>query len=134
MYRFLIPLFMSASTFQPTSPNSFEWEGWKIIKFIGKETEVVIPSGTTGIGDKAFYNCSFLRSVVISEGVKEIGESAFAGCASLQTVYLSKSVMEIGKMAFKDFPNVQIFTLENQEKDIAEAETNVVHRIRKILP
>ena len=45
MYRFLIPLAVFASTPQPTRWDSFMWDegGVKLLKFIGDETEVVIP-------------------------------------------------------------------------------------------
>ncbi len=70
----------------PTSRDSFEWDGTKITKFIGEETDVVIPDGTTVIKGNAFNGCSSLTSVVIPEGVKEIGNRAFDDCQKL-TIY-----------------------------------------------
>ncbi len=69
---------------KPSSRDSFEWDGTKITKYIGEETEVMIPKGVTGIGNYAFSGCSSLTSVVIPDSVKEIGAGAFAGCTSLK--------------------------------------------------
>ena len=79
MYRFLIPLTAYASTPQPTSWDSFEWDedGVKLEKFIGDETEVVIPYGVRSIRDSAFEGCTFLTSVVIPESVKYLGDNTF---------------------------------------------------------
>lgn len=67
MFRFLIPLIASGSTPQPTSWDSFEWDedGVKLVKFIGYETEVVIPYGVTTIEDGEFEDCSSLTYVEI---------------------------------------------------------------------
>ena len=49
-------------------------------------TAIVIPSEyrglpVTGIGDRAFFNCSDLTSVVIPDGLRSIGYGAFSFCA-----------------------------------------------------
>ena len=99
MFRFLIPLITPASTSTPTSRDSFEWDGTKIVKFIGDETEVVIPEGTTVIGGFAFLD-SILTSVVIPEGVTVIEGCAFWDCRSLTSVVIPDSVEEIGDRVF----------------------------------
>ena len=103
MRRFLVSLigilfllFPSISISAPTSRDSFEWDGTTITKFIGKETDVVIPGGTTEIGDEAFYNCSFLKSVTIPEGVTWIGYDVFFNCRSLTSIVIPESVEFIG--------------------------------------
>ncbi len=51
------------------------------------------PNGdtVTAIGDKAFENCSFLKTVSIPATVKKIGNSVFKGCSSLNTISVSSS-------------------------------------------
>ena len=83
-----------------TSRSSFEWDGTKIKKFIGKETDVVIPEDTTEIEDSAFSRCYFLATVVIPEGVTRIGDCTFYGCSSLTSVVIPESVKYIGYNAF----------------------------------
>lgn len=46
----------------------------------------VIPNSVTGIGRKAFLNCSSLTSITIPNTVMSIGENAFSGCTSLPAI------------------------------------------------
>ena len=50
----------------------------------------------TGIGERAFEDCTGLTSVVIPNGITDIGESAFAGCSSLTSVTIPESVSTLG--------------------------------------
>ena len=130
-----IPTNEDAAAAEPTSRDSFEWDGTKITKFIGKETDVVIPEGTTEIGMQvflyrnitsvvipksvekigwnAFLGCSSLKSVVISEGVKEIYVCAFDGCSSLTSVVIPDSVEIIRAGAFARCPNLKEWSISS---------------------
>ena len=57
------------------------------------ETEVVIPSGVTSIGNYAFYDCNELTQVFVPEGVTNIGDYAFYDCSSLKEVSLPDSLV-----------------------------------------
>lgn len=80
-----------------------------------------IPQAVTRIGDRAFYNCSNLRSVTFAgesaeEGVAnlstvtEVGDWAFGGCENLTAVRMSDDMMTIGEGAFSrcSFTDVSI--------------------------
>lgn len=84
-----------------TSLSSFQIYEKELYKFIGNETEVVIPEGVTRIADQAFFDCSFVKSVVIPAGVREIGGSAFCNCISLKSVVIPEGVTKIGSQAFR---------------------------------
>ena len=56
---------------------------------------VVIPSGVTRIGARAFYGCSSLSSVVIPEGVTRIGRDVFSGCTELKEVYCDEATWRL---------------------------------------
>lgn len=78
-----------------------------ITKYVGTDTEVVIPSTLGGkpvtvIGTQAFYKCTSLKSVTIPDSVTEIGGGglAFAYCTSLTSVTIPNGVTEIGSQAF----------------------------------
>ena len=76
----------------------------RIKRYIGKSSEIVIPSEIDGkavvaIGDNAFENCTSIKSVVIPDSVKQIGYSAFLGCSSLKSVTIPESVTDIGEYA-----------------------------------
>ena len=88
-----------------------------ISRYIGTETDIVIPSqidgktvsaignviGTTG----AFEGCTSITAVVIPEGVTEIQDNAFYGCTSLETVTIPSSVTLLRNCAFCDCPNLR---------------------------
>ncbi|SHK66092.1 leucine-rich repeat protein [Hespellia stercorisuis] len=59
--------------------------------YLGRETEVVIPSNIAGkpvseIEDHAFDGCNTLKSITVPDTVTRIGESAFTGADSLEKV------------------------------------------------
>ncbi len=87
----------------------FEYETYgdniTITKYIGSESSVIIPTEINGkkvtkIGDRAFYQSYFLRTLIIQSSVVEIGEQAFAKCSYLEAVTLSDSLRKIGDQAF----------------------------------
>ena len=66
---------------------------------------VTIPSTlnrypVTCIGERAFYNCSRIRSITIGSGVISIEDSAFYFCGNLTSITISRSVENIGEDAF----------------------------------
>lgn len=81
-----------------------------ISRYIGTETDIVIPSqiggktvsaignvtGTTG----AFEGCTSITAVVIPDGVTEIQDNAFYDCTSLETVTIPSSVTLLRNCAF----------------------------------
>ncbi len=62
---------------------------------------VVIQTGVTGIGQRAFESCSKLKNVSIPESVRSIGMSAFSHCLALETITLPGGVRTISYGAFR---------------------------------
>ena len=62
--------------------------------------KVVIPAGVTGIGDRAFWNCTKLTSVTIPDSVTSIRYGAFSSCVELTSVTIPGSVTRIDNYAF----------------------------------
>ncbi|MBE6758296.1 MAG: hypothetical protein E7552_07125 [Ruminococcaceae bacterium] len=56
----------------------------------------------TGIGPRAFYGCSEIKSVVVPNSVESIGEAAFRECFSLYKVKVSDNVEYIAQDAFDE--------------------------------
>lgn len=57
-----------------------------IIKYMGNESEVVIPNCVTKIGENSFYRCKILKRIKIPSSVTDIADSAFAECCNLESV------------------------------------------------
>ena len=50
----------------------------------------MIPNNVTSIGDLAFLNNSFIKTVIISENVRKISEYSFSNCYNLEKIEVSK--------------------------------------------
>ena len=80
----------------------------KIVSYVGKETNVIIPNeidGTpvTEIGERAFAGTKIV-SVVLPDTVRSIDWFAFSGCSSLTSITASTSLSSIGYGAFDGCP------------------------------
>lgn len=90
--------------------------GTLVIPSVAKDGD--IEYAVTAIGEKAFYNCSSLKSVTIPESVIEIGESAFSDCYSLTSVIIPNSVNSIGNSAFYSCAGLTSVTIPNSVNSI----------------
>ena len=84
---------------------------YKLVSFIGTETEVVIPSTYNGraittVGNSCFKGNTTITSVEIAEGVTTIGSLVFMNCSSLEKVVIPASVTSIGAQAFYGFTGI----------------------------
>ncbi len=70
-----------------------------LVGYNGNDTEIVIPSTVTEIGDGVFRYTD-ITSVELPEGLTIIGENAFYYCTSLTTIELPSSVTTIDDGAF----------------------------------
>ena len=75
-------------------------------------TDLVVPEGTTSIGDHAFVGYTRLASVVLASSVASIGIGAFSGCTSLSpTMELPTDLVHIAEKAFADCTGLYYITL-----------------------
>ena len=87
--------------------------------------ELIIPSEfngkpVTGIGEEAFYDCTYLTSVTIPERVTTIGGSAFRDCTELESVTIGDNVEEIGEYAFSNCEKLTSVTIPDSVTAIGE--------------
>ena len=61
---------------------------------------VMIPNTITSIGDWAFDNCDGLTNITIPDSVTSIRYGAFADCIRLTSIIIPNSVVTIGRSAF----------------------------------
>ncbi len=102
------------ATVHCTDDPKFEYSNGVITKYIGKDSEVVIPSEIAGetitaIGDNAFANCDFITSITLPNTITSIGESAFFYC-QISEINLPEGLLSIGYGAFSStrLTNVEI--------------------------
>jgi BspA type Leucine rich repeat region (6 copies)/Domain of unknown function (DUF6383) len=86
------------SSFQSYEANQIPEEALSSTKF----TSIAMPSSTTNIGSKAFYNCyNLIGYLTIPPSVTSIGNKAFYGCSRLiGNLTIPNSVNSIGEEAF----------------------------------
>ncbi|MFQ8923071.1 MAG: leucine-rich repeat protein, partial [Clostridium paraputrificum] len=92
-------------------PFIFDIEKRTILEYIGKETEVEIPSefivgdqvyGVEHIGQNAFRDNRTITSIEIPDSVTTIEDYAFKGTSSLTNVTLGKGITIIRRFAFSN--------------------------------
>ena len=91
--------------------SDFKIKKGVLISYSGKKAKLTIPKGVTAIGERAFADCTSLKSVTIPKSVKSIGDSAFSGCTNLSTITIPKTITSIGSFAFSGTK-----WLKNQQK------------------
>lgn len=67
---------------------------------------LIIPDSVTSIGQRAFDGCSSLENIIFGSGVETIGNSAFNGCSSLVSVELPYSLKVLEKNTFSSCPSL----------------------------
>lgn len=80
--------------------NGFVIQENTLVRYLGNESDVVIPANITNIGKYAFQGCSKLITVTMLGDVSSIGDNAFFQCFNLETVDIPESVTRIGSRAF----------------------------------
>lgn len=91
-----------------------------IIKYIGNDTELVIPEtvegkSVTSIGDYAFVNQRSIKMIEFPHGLQRIGSHAFYDCRGLSSVILSDSISDISDGAFKNCDDLHMVELHLYE-------------------
>ena len=142
-FGYILNLFDENYTPPPTPASSFTFSysdtnnTASITKFVGSETEVIIPStvenngttykvteiadGTSSSG--AFYD-SNITSVVIPDTVTSIGDYAFESCDSLTSITIPSSVTSIGENAFWYCNSLTSITIPSSVTSIGKAAFN----------
>lgn len=86
--------------------DGFEIEDGVLKKYVGSNSDIVIPDVVNIIGEYAFNGNTQLTSVKIPNGVTSIGRYAFSGCVNLSYIDIPDSITEIGMAAFTHCENI----------------------------
>ena len=95
-------------------------------------TELVIPTGVTGIGNYAFSGCTSLKSVMISDNVTKIGDYAFEDCVGLKSVTIGNSVTSIGDYAFFWCKGMTSVTIPNSVTSIGKGAFSACDSLKSV--
>ncbi len=101
--------------------KGFDIQNGVLVKYRGRQKDVVIPDGVTEIGSWAFEKRRSLVSVSIPDGVKEIGRWAFSKCCDLVTVLMSNGVEKIGEEAFSECTSLTSLVIPDSVKWIGSS-------------
>ena len=100
------------------SSNDFVIKNGVLKRYTGKDSVVTIPEGVTSIENKAFSNCTSLKSIAISNSVKSIGKWAFSGCSNLTSITIPNGVTSIGACAFYNCYKLASITIPDSVTEI----------------
>ena len=123
--------------------TDFEYEeneegGITIVKYIGTNADVIVPSQINGkdvtvLGEGSFCpSYDFLLSVTIPDTVTTIGACAFWRCDKLTTVVLSQNLTTIDREAFKECTNLADIVLPDSLEVIKTQAFNRCTSLKRI--
>ena len=99
---------LSEASISPLASYTEESNPWSSLDIIN----VVIESGVTRIGEKAFKNCN-IKNISIPDSVTTIGGAAFRDCSSLTSVTIPNGVTTIENDAFNYCSNLTSVIIPN---------------------
>ena len=82
--------------------------------------KIIFDSCTRYIGDRAFYECTKVKTLKLPEGLLEIGEKAFQGLWRVPFLKIPSTVVDIGKGAFSGMGSLSIMSIPSSLKIIRE--------------
>jgi len=84
----------------------------KILKYLGNESSLIIPTSIDGInvisiGNNSFSNNETLNSIILGESIESIESNAFRSCINLKVVSLNDNLKKIDDFAFSGCINLE---------------------------
>ena len=114
--------------FSEKSGVLYDKSGKTLIAFpAGRGGSYQIPSGVTGVGDRAFYNCVNLSEVTVPSTVKTLGTEAFEDCTALKKLTLSEGLVKIGDSAFRYCSKLDTVTVPASVKQVGKNSLQTVY-------
>ena len=98
--------------------GKFTIEDGVLLRYQGKQKQVMIPDSVKEIEDKAFYGNKYIENVSMPDSVKELGNKFFMNCENLKKVKFSDAIEEIPYAAFYNCRNLKEFSLPDGLKRI----------------
>ena len=114
------------------SVNNCIIENGVLVKYIGRETDIVLPDGIEKLADGLFSGRK-IRSIVIPEGVHTIGRRAFENCLELEKVSLPSTLEELGGYAFVDCHKLKSINLGDKLTSIENSVFSECFELRNVI-
>ena len=103
-----------------------------LVKYKGKDKIVEIPNGVKVIGDSAFKNNQYVRTVKFSDTVRTIEYGSFANCKKLKTITFNKDFKSIQGQPFINCRGIKKLRLNKNLKNISEFGLTGMPNLKKI--
>ena len=94
---------------------------------------VVLPEGLKIIGTRAFYDCYNISEMVLPSTLREIGERAFFYGYRMKTLIVPEGVKTIGSYAFSYMNSLTKLTLPSTLKEVGESIIVGCHRMETVV-
>ncbi len=119
--------------FQPNPTDDFDIEDGVLKKYKGTASNVIIPSGVTSIGEKAFEKCSDLIKIIIPNSVINIGNFAFSECSKLSDITIPANTTTIGNYAFNHCGSLANINVDSKNDVYHSSQNCLIKTKEKIL-
>lgn len=96
-------------------------------------TDFVIPDQVATIGEKAFFDCTDLKSLTIGNGVTTIGDWAFGFCMGIKRLSIPDAVTTIGQGAFSNCYGLNSVSIGNSVTSIGSQAFNNNDSIAQVI-
>ncbi|MDD5795790.1 MAG: leucine-rich repeat protein [Oscillospiraceae bacterium] len=84
-----------------SAETDFTVENGVLVSYNGTNANVVIPDNVYYIGDSAFENNEYVKTVELNDNVKFLGNKAFYNCKQLNSLYGASGVTSVGAFALE---------------------------------
>lgn len=110
----------------------------KIVKYLGNETHVIIPSRIEGknvrvIGENAFVGASRMKTVYFARTINTIENSAFRGCGRLEWLTIPGCIKTIGDYAFANCGRITFVNMYNGVRTLGKGVFESCGRLERIV-
>jgi len=117
---------------EPVEPFQLTSKGKTLDKYMGKDTNVVVPEGITTIAGFAFDSTS-VKTVVLPNTVKKIGNYAFSDCSKLTQINIPSSVTSIEDCAFNKCSSLKEIVFPGSVKKLPDRVCDYCNALTKVV-
>ena len=89
-----------------------------LVKYIGKNSNVVIPEGVWRIANEVFRDCENITRVEFPGSMQNVYRGAFSGCTNLETVVLPEGIKNIAAHCFRNCSKLESIQLPKSVEKI----------------